>query len=204
MSEGGITALEEVLRLRPLVDQQRHRAPGPGRLGHRGDARGRRWPLQPRAVLPHGVGGDVRGEGTRGDERARRAPACSRSQKSPRIGGDMQWRMPFGASSASNWIAMQANAHFDRFGTTKETLGWIALNARKNAALHAVGDLQGTAHDGRLHERAHDHHAVRALRLRRAVRRRGRRDRVAQGPRRRHEAAARCTSRRSAPRSPNA
>jgi acetyl-CoA acetyltransferase len=55
-------------------------------------------------------------------------------QKSPRIGGDMQWRMPFGASSASNWIAMQASAHFDRFGTTKETLGWIALNARKNAA----------------------------------------------------------------------
>ena len=55
-------------------------------------------------------------------------------QKSPRMGGDMQWRMPFGASSASNWIAMQANAHFDRFGTTKETLGWIALNARKNAA----------------------------------------------------------------------
>ena len=29
---------------------------------------------------------------------------------------------------------MQATAHFDRFGTTKETLGWIALNARKNAA----------------------------------------------------------------------
>jgi acetyl-CoA acetyltransferase len=53
-----------------------------------------------------------------------------------RIGGDLQWRLPFGASSAANWIAMQASAHFDLYGTTRETLGWIALNARKNAALN--------------------------------------------------------------------
>ena len=43
-----------------VVDQQRPRAPRPGRFGDRGDARGRRWALQPRVVLPHGVGGDVR------------------------------------------------------------------------------------------------------------------------------------------------
>ena len=30
---------------------------------------------------------------------------------------------------------MNASAHFDKYGTTRETLGWIALNARKNAAL---------------------------------------------------------------------
>jgi acetyl-CoA acetyltransferase len=54
---------------------------------------------------------------------------------SPRIGGDMQWRFTYGASSAANWIAMQASAHFDKYGTTRETLGAIALNARKNAAL---------------------------------------------------------------------
>ena len=47
----------------------------------------------------------------------------------------MQWRLPYGASSAANWIGMLASAHFDRYGTTRETLGWIALNARKNAAL---------------------------------------------------------------------
>jgi acetyl-CoA acetyltransferase len=46
----------------------------------------------------------------------------------------MQWRMPYGASSAGNWIAMHASAHFDKYGTTRETLGWIALNARANAA----------------------------------------------------------------------
>jgi acetyl-CoA acetyltransferase len=53
---------------------------------------------------------------------------------SNRVGGDMQWRLPYGASSAANWIGMLASAHFDRYGTTRETLGWIALNARKNAA----------------------------------------------------------------------
>ena len=31
---------------------------------------------------------------------------------------------------------MQASAHFELYGTTRETLGWIALNARKNAALN--------------------------------------------------------------------
>ena len=63
-----------------------------------------------------------------------------------RIGGDMQWRVPFGASSAANWIAMQASAHFDRYGTTRETLAAIALNAAQERGAEPVGDLQGTAH----------------------------------------------------------
>jgi acetyl-CoA acetyltransferase/uncharacterized OB-fold protein len=50
-----------------------------------------------------------------------------------RVGGDMQWRIPFGASSAANWIGMNASLHMHRYGTTRETLGWIALNARANA-----------------------------------------------------------------------
>ena len=53
-----------------------------------------------------------------------------------RMGGDMAWRVTYGASSASNWIAMQASAHFDLYGTTRETLAAIALNGRKNAALN--------------------------------------------------------------------
>jgi acetyl-CoA acetyltransferase len=52
-----------------------------------------------------------------------------------RIGGDMmQWRAPFGAMSAANWIGMNASLHFHRYGTTREALGRIALNARANAA----------------------------------------------------------------------
>ena len=48
----------------------------------------------------------------------------------------MQWTLPFGAPSAANWIAMMANRHFHEFGTTREQLAWIALNARRNAEVN--------------------------------------------------------------------
>lgn len=53
-----------------------------------------------------------------------------------RAGGFMQWTLPFGAASAANWIALFARRHFHEFGTTREQLGWIAINARRNAALN--------------------------------------------------------------------
>lgn len=46
------------------------------------------------------------------------------------------WRAPFGASSPAHQLAMNAQRHFHRYGTTRETLGWIALNQRANAALN--------------------------------------------------------------------
>ncbi|MEE3064676.1 MAG: OB-fold domain-containing protein [Actinomycetota bacterium] len=46
------------------------------------------------------------------------------------------WQMPFGATSAAHTLAMNAQRHFQRYGTTKETLGWIALNQRANAELN--------------------------------------------------------------------
>jgi acetyl-CoA acetyltransferase/uncharacterized OB-fold protein len=45
---------------------------------------------------------------------------------------------PFGADSAANYLAMQASHHFRRYGTTRETLGWVALNQRANAALNPL------------------------------------------------------------------
>src|SRR3546814_7138526 len=45
----------------------------------------------------------------------------------------MQWRMPFGAMSASNWIGMNANQYLARYGASREMLGWIAINGRTNA-----------------------------------------------------------------------
>jgi acetyl-CoA acetyltransferase len=51
-----------------------------------------------------------------------------------RAGGFMQWTLPFGAPSAANWIACYAQRHFHEYGTTREQLAHIALNARKNAA----------------------------------------------------------------------
>jgi acetyl-CoA acetyltransferase/uncharacterized OB-fold protein len=43
---------------------------------------------------------------------------------------------PYGVASAANNLAMYASHHFRRYGTTRETLGWIALNQRANAALN--------------------------------------------------------------------
>jgi acetyl-CoA acetyltransferase/uncharacterized OB-fold protein len=48
-----------------------------------------------------------------------------------------QWFIPFGLVSAANTIAQNAQRYFHRYGTNREeTLGWIALNQRANAALH--------------------------------------------------------------------
>jgi acetyl-CoA acetyltransferase len=46
----------------------------------------------------------------------------------------MEYTLPFRAYSAANWIAMNAQRHFHEYGTTREQLAWIALNARRNAA----------------------------------------------------------------------
>jgi acetyl-CoA acetyltransferase len=49
------------------------------------------------------------------------------------IGNELSWRGPYGAFNAANWIGMIANRHMAAFGTTREQLGAIALNARRNA-----------------------------------------------------------------------
>lgn len=43
---------------------------------------------------------------------------------------------PYGLSSPAINLAMIASNHFRRYGTTREALGWIAINQRKNAALN--------------------------------------------------------------------
>jgi len=56
-----------------------------------------------------------------------------------RASGFMEWTLPFSAPSAAIWIAMFAQRHFHEYGTTREQLAQIALNARKNAALNPNG-----------------------------------------------------------------
>ena len=46
------------------------------------------------------------------------------------------WMKPFGATSAAHTLAQNAQRHMHLYGTTRETLGWIALNQRANAALN--------------------------------------------------------------------
>ena len=45
-----------------------------------------------------------------------------------------EFRHPFGAMSAANWIACQASHYFHRYGDAKDALGAIAVNTRDNAS----------------------------------------------------------------------
>ena len=53
----------------------------------------------------------------------------------------LEFTLPFRAYSAASWIAMVAQRHFHEYGTTREQLAWIALNARRNAGAQPEGDL---------------------------------------------------------------
>jgi acetyl-CoA acetyltransferase len=53
-----------------------------------------------------------------------------------RVEGLRQWAVPFGAVSPANWLAMFAQRYFHEFGATREQLGQVAINARRNAALN--------------------------------------------------------------------
>ncbi|MBH0123541.1 OB-fold domain-containing protein [Rhodococcus sp. HM1] len=59
-----------------------------------------------------------------------------RGEIRPSGGRTTSWMMPFGGISAAHTLAQNAQRHFHRYGTTRETLGWIALNQRANAALN--------------------------------------------------------------------
>lgn len=54
----------------------------------------------------------------------------------PRAAGFQQWVLPFGAASAAPWVAMYAQRHFHQYGTTREALCSLAVNARRNAGLN--------------------------------------------------------------------
>jgi acetyl-CoA acetyltransferase len=53
-----------------------------------------------------------------------------------RASGPLEWTLPFSAPSAAVWIAMFAQRHFHEYGTTREQLSQIALNARRNALVN--------------------------------------------------------------------
>lgn len=55
-----------------------------------------------------------------------------------RLSGPLSWLVPFGAPSASNWIALVASRYMHEFGLKREQLAQIALNARRNAALNPL------------------------------------------------------------------
>ncbi|MCU1345481.1 MAG: hypothetical protein JWL70_1747 [Acidimicrobiia bacterium] len=44
--------------------------------------------------------------------------------------------------SAANWLALHCQRHMHLYGTTKEQLGWLAVNSRRNAALNPLALYQ--------------------------------------------------------------
>jgi acetyl-CoA acetyltransferase len=121
MSEGGVTAVEEALRLHPTWINGGGDLPGPGGslvAAMLAVASGLcRHVLCFRTVWESsfaalGLAGSGGGRAT----------------------GLSAWRAPFGAISAANWIAMNAHQYLHRYGAPREMLGLIALNGRANAA----------------------------------------------------------------------
>lgn len=58
------------------------------------------------------------------------------------VTGAMQWILPFGAFSGPTWMGLYARRHMHEFGTTREQIAQISLNARRNAALNPKAALR--------------------------------------------------------------
>ena len=63
-------------------------------------------------------------------------PRARAREESPAasVMGDMAPLLAYHAYSAANWLAMHCRRHMHLYGTTKEQLGWLAINSRRNAA----------------------------------------------------------------------
>ncbi len=122
MSEGGVTAVEEALRIQPTWHNGGGDLPGPG-----GSVIAAMLAVAS-GLCQHVLCFRTVWETTFAALRLSRPGGM-------RVSGPMQeWRLPFGAMSASNWIGMNANQYLHRYNAPREMLGWIALNGRANAA----------------------------------------------------------------------
>lgn len=122
MSEGGVTAVEEALRLRPTWTNGGGELPGPA-----GSV------IAAMLAVSSGLCRHVLCFRTVWESTF--ATLGLHPPGGGRVTGAMQeWRVPFGAVSAASWIGMNANHYLHRYGAPRELLGWIALNGRANAA----------------------------------------------------------------------
>jgi acetyl-CoA acetyltransferase/uncharacterized OB-fold protein len=120
LSEGGVTALEEALRLHPVWINGGGELPGPGGAV-----------ITAALAVAAGLCRHVLCFRTVWESTF---AALGLRPSGGRVSGFMEWRAPFGATSAAHWIAMNAQQYLHRYGATRELLGWIAVNGRANAA----------------------------------------------------------------------
>lgn len=62
--------------------------------------------------------------------------AAALTGKMARASGHSEFRLPFGAASPASWIGMYAQRYMHDFGLTREQLGKLVINARRNAGLN--------------------------------------------------------------------
>jgi acetyl-CoA acetyltransferase/uncharacterized OB-fold protein len=121
MSEGGVAAVEEALRLHPTWINGGGDLPGPG-----GSV------IAAMLAVASGLCRHVLCFRTVWESTF--AALGLRGGVGDRVTGFVEGRAPFGALSAANWIAMNANHYMHRYGAPRELLGYIALNGRAGAA----------------------------------------------------------------------
>jgi acetyl-CoA acetyltransferase len=121
MSEGGVTAIEEALRIRPTWHNGGGELPGPGGAV-----------VAAMMAVASGLCRHVLCFRTVWESTF--ATLGLHQGGGARVTGAMQeWRAPFGAMSAANWIGVNASQYLHRYGADREVLGLIALNGRANA-----------------------------------------------------------------------
>jgi acetyl-CoA acetyltransferase/uncharacterized OB-fold protein len=137
MSEGGPTAIEEALRIHPTWINGGGDLPGPG-----GSVIAAAMAVAS-GLCRHVLCFRTVWESTYATLAAQaaqakaHAPGAGSTPRAQRVSGPFrEWRAPFGAMSAANWIALNATQYLHRYGSPREMLGLIAVNARRNAALN--------------------------------------------------------------------
>lgn len=82
------------------------------------------------------VGGDMLSGGGEGGEAG--GEAGEGLAGLARVMVDVDELVAANAFSAANWLALHCRRHMQMYGTTKEQLGWLAINSRGNAALNPL------------------------------------------------------------------
>jgi acetyl-CoA acetyltransferase/uncharacterized OB-fold protein len=125
MAEGGITAVEEALRIRPSWISGGGETPGPtGSI------------VSAMLAVAAGLCRHVLCFRTVWEATYTELVRSGKIRAGGgRASGMFEWRLPFGAMSAANWIGVNASHYFWRYGGDRaSTLAPIALTARANAA----------------------------------------------------------------------
>src|SRR6476646_3479124 len=125
-SEGGITALESALRLRPTWFNGGMELPGQG-----GSVVAAMLAVAA-GLCRHVLVFRTVWEATYTE--LMRTGKAHAAHGGGAVAPPMHFALPFGCGSAANNLAINASHHCARYGTTRDALGWIAVNARANAA----------------------------------------------------------------------